>query len=156
MLNLALLLLFAAPPTETLVGKVVAVTDGDTIKILVGTDQVKVRLAGIDAPESKQPFGTRAKQALSEKIFGQEVPVEAQGKDRYGRTLGTIFVGTRNINVEMVQEGMAWQFVKYDKSKSLAEAEAAARKAKRGLWADPNPVAPWEWRVEKKKAGASN
>jgi micrococcal nuclease len=153
MFHLALLLLLAAQPAETLTGKVVSITDGDTITVLVGNDQVKVRLASIDTPEGKQPFGTRANQALAEKIFGKEVRVESQGKDRYGRTLGTIFVGARNINLEMAQEGWAWQYKEYDKSRALADAEVAARKAKRGLWVDPNPVAPWEWRAEKKAAG---
>ncbi len=82
-------------------------------------------------------------------MFGQTIRVETQGKDRYGRTIGTLFVGQRNINLEMVESGMAWQYRKYDKSKLFADAEASARKAKRGLWADAHPVAPWEWRAEK-------
>lgn len=105
MFHLLILILLAAQPTETLVGKVVKITDGDTITILVKKKQLKVSLAGIDTPESKQPFGTKAKQALSDKIFGKEVRVETQGQDRYERTLGTIFVGARNINLEMGPRG---------------------------------------------------
>ena len=107
--------------------------------MLVGKTQIKVRLEGIDTPERAQPFGRKAGQALAKKVFGKVIQVDDLGKDRYGRTLGIVRLGKRNINLELVQEGWAWWYRKYaPKNKELAKAEAAARKAKRGLWADPN------------------
>jgi endonuclease YncB( thermonuclease family) len=133
---------------ETITGNVVSVYDGDTVTILDGTTQIKVRLEGIDTPETKQPFGTRAKQALSEMVFGKQVRVEWQEKDRYGRTLGHIHFDGKWINLEMVNQGVAWHYKQYSKDQQLAEAETAARKAKLGLWSAPKPVAPRDWRKE--------
>jgi len=148
MLLQAALLLSLSLNAEILTGKVVGISDGDTLTVLVERTQVKIRLSGIDAPEKGQAFGGKSKDALAEKVFGKNVRVETQGQDKYGRTLGMIFVGNRNVNVEMVEEGWAWQFKRYDTSKALADAEAKARAAKRGLWADANPKSPWEWRAE--------
>jgi micrococcal nuclease len=150
-LLLALLLAPADAPDVTLTGKVVGVTDGDTLTLLVEKTQYKIRLSGIDAPESRQPFGSRAKQSLSGKVFGKTVRVLSEGQDKYGRTLGTVEVDGRNVNVEMVKEGFAWHYKQYSKSKTLAAAEVEARKAKAGLWADPNPIPPWEWRHKEKE-----
>lgn len=151
--ELVLLLAVSANP---LTGKVVAVADGDTLTLLVERTQVKIRLAGIDAPEKGQAFGSKSKDALADKVFGKEVHVETQGQDKYGRTLGTVFVRGRNINLEMVEGGWAWQYRKYDTSRTLAEAEAKAHKAKLGLWADPHAIPPWEWRAAgRDKAGVA-
>jgi endonuclease YncB( thermonuclease family) len=136
----------------TLTGKVVGIADGDTLTLLVDKTQIKVRLEGIDTPERGQPFGRKAGQALAKKVFGKAVQVDDFGKDRYGRTLGIVRLGKRNINLELVREGWAWRYRKYaPKNKELATAEAAARKAKRGLWADAKPIPPWEWRQRERE-----
>ncbi|WP_417737743.1 thermonuclease family protein [Rosistilla oblonga] len=142
----------AAPPrvTEELTGKIISVTDGDTIKILVNRKPVTVRLEGIDAPEAKQSFGTKSKQALSEIVFGKTVVVKKTGEDRYGRTLGVIMIGRVDVNAEMIEDGWAWHYKKYNDEERLAKLEAKARSAKQGLWADPNPLAPWEYRTRKR------
>jgi hypothetical protein len=116
-----------------------------------GKTSVKVRLDGIDAPETGQGFGTKAKQALSGKILARTVRVKTTGTDRYGRTLGVVWLGDRNINFEMVAEGWAWHFKKYSKDHALADAENQARAKKAGLWADEHPIAPWDWRLGEKE-----
>jgi endonuclease YncB( thermonuclease family) len=128
-------------------GQVVGVLDGDTIDVLVNQTPVRVRLAEIDAPEKKQPFGTRSRQALSEYVFRQVVTIRENGKDRYGRTIGTVLVDGRSVNRAMVGAGMAWAYRAYLVDRSLLDVEADARHSKRGLWADGSPVAPWEWRA---------
>lgn len=127
-------------------GEVVGVTDGDTVTVLRGREQVKVRLAEIDAPERKQPFGQRSRQNLAEMVFRQDVLVIEQGKDRYGRSIGRLQLGSLDANAEQVRRGMAWVFDRYVKDRSLYDLQDEARQAKRGLWADPTPVEPWEWR----------
>ena len=93
-------------------GKVVAVADGDTITILTSAkEQVKIRLHGIDAPERGQDFGTKSKQALSDLVFGKQVRIETEGKDRYGRVIGTVFVDGVDVNLAMVDMGLAWHYV---------------------------------------------
>ena len=146
-------LLFAAPPTvtEEINGKVAGVTDGDTVTVLVNKTTIKVRLEGIDAPESKQSYGTKSKQALSEMIFGNNVLVKKTGEDRYGRTLGVIMLGEENINAKMIEDGWAWHYKKYNNEERLAKLEVEARSAKRGLWADPNALAPWDYRERQKR-----
>lgn len=147
----ALLTLLCLSPAfaEELRGKVVKITDGDTLTVL-DTEKVqhKIRLEGIDAPESKQAFGTRSKQALGEKVADKEVLVVWEEKDRYGRMLGDVYLEGRPINREMVEEGMAWHFKRYSQSKELADVETDARKAKRGLWSEKNPIPPWEFRKQ--------
>jgi endonuclease YncB( thermonuclease family) len=132
---------------ETLTCKVVSVYDGDTVTVLNCTTQVEIRFEGIDTPESKQPFGTKAKQALSKMVFGKQVKVEWKEKDRYGRTLGNIHCNGKWVNLEMVKQGMAWHYKEYSKDKRLSEAQKKASMACIGLWSDfPNVVAPWDWR----------
>lgn len=132
---------------DELRGKVVSIADGDTITVLDAAKvQHKIRLQGIDAPERKQAFGTKSKERMSEKVGGKEVVVQWKEKDRYGRILGEVMVGKRHINLEMIQDGMAWHYTTYSKSKELAKAEADARMGKKGLWVDKEPVSPWEFR----------
>jgi len=127
--------------------KVVGIADGDTCTVLTADkQQVKIRLAGIDTPEKSQAFGTKAKQALSDKVFGQTIEVKEQTKDRYGRTVADLYLGARWINLEMVAEGWAWHYKQYSKDTQLAGAEQAARTAKLGLWADGSPTPPWDFR----------
>ena len=143
------LVISATLHTDELRGKVVSIADGDTITVLDSAKvQHKIRLQGIDAPEKKQAFGTKSKERMSEKVGGEEVVVQWKEKDRYGRILGEVMVGKRHINLEMVQDGMAWHYKQYSKSKELAEAEDEARKTKKGLWADKEPVPPWEFRKQ--------
>jgi micrococcal nuclease len=128
-------------------GKVVGVTDGDTITVLHNSTPIKVRLNGIDAPEAGQPFGERAKQFASALCFGDEVTVKTFGIDKYGRTLGDVVLGDgRILNQELVKAGMAWHYKEYSKDAALAKLEQEAREKKVGLWSDPHAVSPWDWR----------
>lgn len=127
--------------------KVVQITDGDTVGVIdAEKNYFKVRLSGIDAPERKQAFSDKSKEALAGKVFEKELILKESGKDRYGRTLGVLLLDGRNINREMVAEGWAWQFVRYDKSAELRTAEDSAKQKRIGLWADPAPIAPWDYR----------
>ena len=133
--------------------KVVRITDGDSLRVLHEQTEVEIRLEGIDCPEHGQAFGNRAKQAASELAFGKTVTVRPTGKDQYGRTLADIVLPDgKSLNQELVRLGYAWWFRKYSKDETLGRLEAEARQAKRGLWADPKPVAPWEWRKEQRTA----
>lgn len=111
---------------------------------------MKIRLAEIDAPESHQDYGQRAKQALGNLVFGRQVSVDDGGKDRYGRTLGRVYLGQLDVNAEMVRTGYAWVYVKYARDRSLFALEDEARAARRGLWAGRESVPPWEWRKAKR------
>jgi micrococcal nuclease len=134
--------------------KVVGVHDGDTITGLDDSKtQFKIRLDAIDAPELGQPFGQASKKALSEKVFGKDVVVIAKTKDKYGRTVGHVMIDGRDVNLEMLEDGMAWHYEKYDHNKRLREAEKSARAAKMGLWADGDAVPPWDWRKEHQHHG---
>lgn len=148
--------LLAAPPKiiDQFTGKVVGVTDGDTVTVLVNKKTVTVRLDGIDAPESRQSFGTKSKQALSKLVFGKQVTIKKTGEDRYKRTLGVIMLGNVDANAKMVEDGWAWHFKKYNDEERLAKLENKARSAKRGLWAEANPLAPWDYRA-RQRAGTS-
>jgi endonuclease YncB( thermonuclease family) len=127
-------------------GKVVGVTDGDSITVLRGREQVKVRLVEIDAPEKAQPFGNRARRALEALVKGSEVLVVDRGLDNYHRILGRIYRGDLDVNAEQVRQGMAWVYRPYAKDATLYRTEAEAKEQKRGLWRDSDPVPPWEWR----------
>lgn len=142
---------------DTLIGKVVGVADGDTITVLDGQQaQHKVRLMGIDCPEKAQPFGQNAKQSLSDLVFGRSVNVEWQKLDRYERIVGKVVVRGQDANLEQVRRGLAWHYKKYEREQepsdrvSYAEAEIEARIARRGLWADPESISPWDWRKSRR------
>lgn len=145
---LAALWLASFAAAATFSGKVVGVSDGDTITVLKGKAPVIVRLYGIDCPESHQDYGTQAKKATSALAFGKVVFVEAIDRDRYGRTVGVVTLpGKVNLNQELVKQGMAWWYREYaPKSKELPKLEDQARKAKIGLWSQPNPTPPWDFR----------
>jgi len=128
------------------------VSDGDTVSVMNDGGSARVRLNGIDCPESGQDFGARAKQFTSGLVFGKEVRVEWEKKDRYGRMLGTVYAGPTNVCEALVENGLAWHFVKYSDDKTLNKLEAKARKAGAGLWSMPNPVPPWEFRKNRRKA----
>lgn len=147
-----------------LTGRVVGVHDGDTITVLDAVKkQHKVRLAGIDAPESEQAFGSKSKESLSDMVYNKQVTVEWTKRDRYGRIVGKILFIPSNClvpaclehtdaNYHQIVEGMAWYYRQYSNELNAADraqydsAENKAREVKRGLWADAKPVAPWVWR----------
>ncbi len=130
--------------------RVVAVKDGDTMDLLRNGQVIKVRLYGIDSPEKNQDFGQRAKQYASDLAFGKYVQLIAHNTDRYGRTVGSIILPDgRNLNEEMVRAGFAWHYKEYSKDQNLANLETDARRFKRGLWKDPNPMPPWDFRKNK-------
>ncbi len=146
------------PTTLTLEGKVVSVADGDTITVIgVGNRQTRIRLQGIDAPESRQAFGQASKRNLSDLIFGRQVVVEYEKTDQYGRTLGKVIVGGRDMNLEQVKAGLAWHYKYYQNEQSpndrrlYADAETQARSMRRGLWDDPSPIPPWDYRRGKRE-----
>ncbi len=154
---------------DAIQGRVVGVSDGDTITVLdANHQQHKIRLSGIDAPEKAQPFGQRSKQNLSRLVFGRDVTVEWRKLDRYGRTIGKILVAepscyeatcpkTFDACHAQVVAGMAWWYRQYAREQELGDAnryeqsELEARARRIGLWADPQPTPPWEWRKEKKR-----
>lgn len=155
LLGLLLALLPAILPAAELTGKVVGISDGDTLTLLTAEKrQVKVRLAEIDTPESRQPWGSRARQALSDFAFGKTVRVEVADTDRYGRTVGRVHVGGLDVNAELVRQGHAWVYRQYSRDPSLLKLEAEAKAAGRGLWSLPEAqrTPPWEWRHGKRSS----
>ena len=127
--------------------KVVGVTDGDTINCLTNDKtQIKVRLNQIDAPEKNQAFGTAAKQALSGYIFGKTVGLKTNGTDKYGRTIAEVFVGDQNINKAMVADGYAWAYREYMTDNDYGDLETSARSNTKGLWSEPDPIYPSDFR----------
>jgi micrococcal nuclease len=149
LLLLPLLLLFPIL-SSTFYAKVVGVHDGDSITVLTASNQqIKVRLEGIDCPELKQDFGQKAKQYTSSLCFQKQVRIETTGKDRYGRTLAFVYVGNTCINKELLKAGMAWHFKQYNSNSELGRLENVARSKKTGLWSQPSPRPPWEFRKKK-------
>jgi len=133
------------------IGKVTGIKDGDTFEVLRDGIPEKIRLVDIDSPESAQPFGKAAKKYASDLCFGKTVRVLPKKKrDRYGRILATIFVDdTIDVNARMIAGGYAWRY-KYSKKKKYGAFENVARMQRVGLWADDNPIDPWQWRKDKK------
>lgn len=128
-LLIVFLLFVASPSFCQLSGKVVAISDGDTFTLLTASKkQVKIRLYGIDCPESKQDFGNVAKKFLSGLIFNKAVNVKEMNTDRYGRTIGIVSIGSININEMLLSAGMAWHYRKYDKSKKWDMLEETSQK----------------------------
>ena len=136
------------PSVNQFSGKVVSVLDGDTIEVLYNRRARRIRLNGIDAPEKGQAFGQKAKQFVSEQAFGKEVTVKTFGLDKYGRTIGDVFLPDgRMLNEEVVREGLAWWYRKYAPGNvKLEKLEAEAREANRNLWSHKKPVPPWVYR----------
>lgn len=131
---------------ELLLGRVSHVTDGDTLTLMVDGSRHRVRLFQIDAPEHDQPGSAEARAALSDKVADRYVRVQVSTVDDYGRAVGTVFLGDRDVNRELVREGHAWAYRHYLEDRSLLDEEAAARRAQRGLWSQADPTPPWEWR----------
>jgi len=138
---------------QSLNGKVVAVADGDTITVLTADKkQERIRFQGIDAPEKAQAFGSVSKEHLASLVFGKQVSVEYAKRDKYGRIVGKVLIDGKDINIEQLKAGLAWFYRQYANElsepdrKSYEAAESEAKTAKRGLWKDANPTAPWEFR----------
>lgn len=138
---------------ETIDGRAVGVSDGDTISVLDGANlQHKIRLAGIDAPESRQAFGQASKRHLSAMVFNRHVTLNCGKADKFRRKVCVVTSDGRDVNLAQVTAGMAWWYRKYQKEQMAQQrvdyeaAESQAKAAKRGLWADAEPVPPWEWR----------
>jgi endonuclease YncB( thermonuclease family) len=171
-----LLILGGVARAESLLGRVVGVTDGDTVTVLDAANaQHKVRLAGIDAPEKGQPFGERSKENLSRLVFGRDARVDWHKKDRYGRLVGTVWVASPDVScgrktdcpktldagMAQLTVGLAWHYKKYAHEQEpqqrgqYAFAEEEARVKRAGLWRDPNPVPPWDWRSAKRSSNGN-
>lgn len=152
-LLVSLLFAFVDARAEVLIGKVVGITDGDTITVLDATKtEHKVRLMGIDAPEVSQDFGSASKQALSNYIYQREVIVEYKKLDKYQRKVGKVILDKQDVCLAMIELGMAWHYKDYEKEQSKTDrdlyshAELKARQAKIGLWQTSNPIAPSTFR----------
>jgi endonuclease YncB( thermonuclease family) len=146
--------LLGAAPAEEFAGRVVGVTDGDTLTVLRARHPERVRLQGVDAPEKRQAYGERAKRFTADLAFDRMVTVRATGRDRNGRLLGEVVLPDgRSLNQELVRAGYAWWFKKYSRDGRLARLEEEARAGRRGLWADHSPEAPWDFRGRRTGAG---
>ena len=132
-------------------GRVVGITDGDTIRVLQAGKQVDIRLAAIDCPEMDQPYGPTAKKFTAGLVEDKIVRIWPTDTDTYGRTVAFVFVGSANLNKELLKAGLAWHYKRYSRDPELAKLEFQARAQKIGIWSEPNPVPPWEWK--KNKAG---
>ena len=152
---LAALLLFLSLPVAaaTLEGRVVGVSDGDTITVLDRESvQHRIRLSAIDAPEKAQPFGNHSKEHLSKWVYNRAVFIEWNKQDRYGRIVGKVFMDGHDAGLEQVRAGMAWWYRDYSKEQTpedltlYKKTEQAAIEGKLGLWRDAAPIPPWEWR----------
>lgn len=143
------------PPKKETAYKVIGIKDGDTLVILMDGKEQTVRFTHVDCPEKKQPFGNKAKQFVSDRCFGTYVTLvydEKNKYDRYKRLLAEIILEDgRNLNKELVKNGLAWHFKRFSKSEEYAQLENKARSQKIGIWSEPNPIAPWDWRKPKKK-----
>ena len=151
-----LILLFACRDQKTAENgyKVIGVKDGDTIVLLQNNQPVTVRLYGVDCPEKNQDFGTQAKNFTSQLAFGKYVNLISKGSDRYGRTIGEIILPDgKSLNQELVANGYAWYYKAYANDPKLGYLENDARRLERGLWSQPNPVAPWDFRKNKREKG---
>ncbi len=146
-----------AAAARTIEGRVVGVSDGDTVTVLDGLHaQHRVRLAGIDAPEKAQAFGDASKRHLSRMVFGESVRVEYEKHDRYGRIVGKILKDGHDASLEQLRVGLAWHYKQYQREQSrddrsaYAEVEQEAQQSHAGLWRDPTPVPPGAWRLEQR------
>lgn len=136
-----------AEKNEIIIGRAIEVYDGDTITLLADDKKYRIRFYGIDAPEAQQTDGICSRNALREKILGKEVTVTVKNLDRYGRAVGKVAIGGRDINLEMIREGHAWYYADYARNEyDLYHAQQRAREEKTGLWKNPDPQPPWQYR----------
>ncbi len=139
----------AQAPLRTLQCKIVGISDGDTVKCLYNRVPLKVRLLYIDAPEYSQPFGKKSKQLLSRLVFKKYVTLKTQGYDRYNRVLAVIYDNNLNVNLKMVEQGLAWAY-RFNSQEIYRNAQRQAKEQQLGLWQDKYPLDPYEWRKQKK------
>jgi endonuclease YncB( thermonuclease family) len=130
---------------------VTGVADGDTLYATIDGHSIRIRLAQIDAPEKAQAFGRRSEQSLRELVGKRQVELAWKSLDRYGRPIAQVSVDGLDVNAEQVRRGFAWVFRRYSSDAALIALEARAKSTGLGLWADPHPVAPWEWRAARRK-----
>jgi len=137
---------------QTLTGKVVGIKDGDTVVVLnASNNQTTLRLAEVDCPEKAQAFGTKAKQFTSDQVYLKEVKYKVTTTDRYGRSIAEVYYDNdKYLSAEIIKSGFGWQYKQYSTSKLLAKLEQEARQNKRGLWIDPSPIYPSDFRRSKK------
>jgi micrococcal nuclease len=135
----------ADPADEIIQATVVSVVDGDSISVVINRKLVRVRLAGIDAPEGDQPFAIHSRESLHELCFWVDAEIRSIKKDYYGRTLAQVRCNGVNVNAEQVRRGMAWATDQSAEDGELAQLQEEARAAKRGIWSYESPVPPWEW-----------
>lgn len=126
--------------------KVIVVIDGDTLVVLRNNAKVKIRLANIDAPEKDQAFGMDARQTMVGMVYKKLVRIDSKAVDKYGRTVAQVSIGELNVNEEMVRRGMAWEYSYFKPGRVYMALQSEAQQAHRGLWSQPNPIAPWVWR----------
>ena len=147
---LPILFLNQACAENTISGKVVSVTDGDTITVLDSSNtQHKIRIYGVDCPESHQDYGQKAKQFTSDLVFGKTVEIKIMDTDRYGRTVGIVNIDSKSLNAELITNGMAWFYGQYCKESFCPQwnqYQEEAKNRKIGLWSMQNPIPPWEFR----------
>ncbi|PKH52215.1 hypothetical protein CXF68_16615 [Tenacibaculum sp. Bg11-29] len=153
---LFILLLFIIPKTvklpENFCAKVIGVIDGDTIEVLYENKPIHIRLAHIDCPEKKQPFGKKTKRFVSNEIFGKKVKIIHSGKWHWNRLIAEVYYdGNKNLNKELISNGLAMHFKKYSKDQKYKQLEIEAKNNKIGIWSDPNLIPPWEYRRGGKK-----
>jgi len=156
-LILAIFCLLSLPVfAENINGKIVNVADGDTVTLLTAHNkQIRIRLNCIDAPEKSQNFGQKSKRSLIDLIAGKYVTVQKHDVDRYGRVVGTIYLNGTDINLLQVKNGLAWVYDRYCNDRTYYVAESRAREAKIGLWRQPNPIEPWNYRRGKRSSSNS-
>ena len=143
----SVLLLLSFAVFADITGTVVGVADGDTISVLDSSKGLtKIRLHQIDAPEKNQDFGQRSKQSLSDLVYGKQVRIEVADTDKYGRTVGKVWVNGKDANLEQVKRGMAWVYTKYASEPEYFAAERIAKGSRTGLWSQPNAIPPWVFR----------
>jgi micrococcal nuclease len=133
-------------PAAGFSARVIAVIDGDTVLVRRRGRLLKIRLAGIDAPEKEQDFGAESRHSLAAMVSGRQVSVSTRAVDKYGRTVALLAIDGLNVNEEQVRRGMAWQYTHHFRDPRYIALQDEARKAHRGLWAQPRPVKPWLWR----------
>ena len=137
-----------ATQAETFDAYVIAVIDGDTVLVLRDNQRLKLRLADIDAPEKAQPYGRQSTEYLKSRVNKKVVQVESRALDQYGRTVATIKLDGADINQEQVRQGMAWEYSFHHRDQTFIALQLEAQQARRGLWKQPSPQAPWEWRKQ--------
>lgn len=148
----AFLLIIPVATFSQITGKVVRIADGDTLTLLDTTNtQIRIRLFGIDCPENGQDFANVAKKFTSDLCFSKIITVDVKDIDRYGRTVGVVWIqDTINVNVELLKAGLAWHYKHFDKSEEFAKAESEAKAQKKGLWLEANTIPPWDYRKNKR------